>query len=231
LWQSSAIMSSTTSIVGKPFRKVMFSIFFFISSNSGWWIPKQYIIFSAVHQRTSVWDVVKVYIQIASFPPQSEHWCKYLSKVRKETPWLSYLYFLSYSYILLVVFNVGLGKVYPMALLSNVIYSLFFPFCRDKFTMDVIMITYTTIIWQKYTISELGSLFHKKRPNVHYHFHFRGHVLFSNVVFTLLSICRIHSLIKMSLTTLRSLSSKRVTEKNSKCPSSIYFDIVSPCSK
>jgi hypothetical protein len=41
----------------------------------------------------------------------------------------------------LVTFSMGLGRAYPMALLSKVIHSSFFPFCSYRLTIDVTMMT------------------------------------------------------------------------------------------
>ena len=64
----------------------------------------------------------------------------YCCKVRRETPWFESArsFFFSYG---LATFNVGLGRAYPMALLSKVIHSSFFPFCSDRLTIDVTMMT------------------------------------------------------------------------------------------
>jgi hypothetical protein len=45
-WHRSALNSSMTTIVGKPWRNVIFDNVFSISSNNGWRIPKQYNILS-----------------------------------------------------------------------------------------------------------------------------------------------------------------------------------------
>ena len=45
-----------------------------------------------------------------------------------------------------------------MQLLSRLIQSSVEPFCRDKLVIDVMIMTYTMSIWEKYTISALGTL-------------------------------------------------------------------------
>ena len=56
------------------------------------------------------------------------------------------------------VFSLGFGRAYPMQLLSRVIQSSVKPFCRDKLVIDVIIMTYTMPIYEKYTILAFGTL-------------------------------------------------------------------------
>lgn len=52
----------------------------------------------------------------------------------------------SYGVLLAGIFNVGLGRVCPKALLSNAIHSSLLPFCSDKLAMEVSMMMNTTVI-------------------------------------------------------------------------------------
>ena len=141
-WRRSALNSSITAIVGKPWRNVIFDNVFSISSNNGWRIPKQYNILSGGWFAYICLTCCKILYTNRVLPFPSVRKRTYWNKAGKETPWLIYRFRLSDSYVVVIVtFNVGLGRAYPMALLSKVIHRSFFPFWSDKLTMEMMMMT------------------------------------------------------------------------------------------